>query len=139
MHGTTYGDLLDSVADAKPLVFVIEKDNYVFGAFINCGLREPDDPTDRNDYDCDLWEFSLAGHFPQPTKIEMAVQGVRWRGGRRVVGDSRTNDVRSCWQYTASDNVPEGYTGVRDDDGDAVLGGSIEFMAEEIEVLRVVQ
>ncbi|CEM27068.1 unnamed protein product [Vitrella brassicaformis CCMP3155] len=27
VHGTTYGDLLDNVDDAKPLVFVVRKDN----------------------------------------------------------------------------------------------------------------
>jgi len=33
--------------------------------------------------------------------------------------------------------VPEGYVGVRDEDGDALFGGSRELMADEVEVIRV--
>ncbi|CEL94333.1 unnamed protein product [Vitrella brassicaformis CCMP3155] len=158
VHGTTYGDLLDSVGDAEPLVFVIRKGKYVFGVFINCGLELPDDPTDWHKYDCDLWWFSLAGHFPEPTKIDIdrgdqwvAVAG-RQRGARGAgvrIGwwlslglghgdsDRPAADIRSCMQITGSRMVPEGYTGEWDEYGDAVLGGSDFFHADEIEVLHV--
>ncbi|CEM19536.1 unnamed protein product [Vitrella brassicaformis CCMP3155] len=160
VHGTAYGDLLDNVGDAKPLVFVIKKDQYVFGAFISAGIKEPDDPTGSNFYDSDVWWFSLAGHFPQPTKIEIPeyrqwvevagrkgnVEGGNvYIGGLLSLGDSGTvdgppaADIRSCYQWTDSEDVPEDYTGERDGDGDAVLGGSQEFIADEIEVLSVVQ
>ncbi|CEM20256.1 unnamed protein product [Vitrella brassicaformis CCMP3155] len=167
VHGTTYDDLLDSVGDAEPLVFVIRKDQYVFGAFINCGLELPDDPTDYNGYDCDLWHFSLAGHFPEPTKIEISrvSQRVRVAGregtllldakvmiGRYLLlgvdedSGRPAADIRSCYQFTWQRNLPAGYTGARDNDGgtgvrnsdgDAFLGGSAYFHADEIEVLHV--
>ena len=72
-----------------------------------------------------------------------------------LLGDGRTPawssvyslpaaDIRSCLQYTNRKEVPEGYTGewdegyiaARGDRGVAVLGGSVEFMADEIEVLQ---
>ncbi|CEM27066.1 unnamed protein product [Vitrella brassicaformis CCMP3155] len=65
-------------------------------------------------------------------------------GGNIIVGAGRTDDgppaadIRSFYQWTHSDNEPEGYTGVRDD-SDALLGGSLEFVADEVEVLSVVQ
>ncbi|CEM02013.1 unnamed protein product [Vitrella brassicaformis CCMP3155] len=167
VHGTIYDDLLDSVGDAEPLVFVIRKDKYVFGAFSNCGLELPDDPTGVHHYDCDfdLWWFSLAGHFEQPTKIDIPrlVQHVivagregswyganMYIGGYLVLGDDENSDnlwlgvsgrpaadIRSCYQYTYSRDVPAGYMGVRDSDDDALLGGSKYFHADEIEVLHV--
>ena len=158
MDGTTYDDLLDSVGDAKPLVFVIRKDKYVFGAFINCSLELPDDPTSVNDYECDLWCFSLAGHFDKPTKIDEDEDGQyvfvagregslmyganMWIGGHLYLGDDEAGDrpaadIRSCMQVTPSYYLPEGYTGERESFGDAVLGGSASFLADEIEVLHV--
>ncbi|CEL94354.1 unnamed protein product [Vitrella brassicaformis CCMP3155] len=153
VNGTTYDDLLDSVGDAEPLVFVIRKDKYVFGAFINCGLKLPDDPTGRHWYDCDLWHFSLAGHFDTPTKLrrEQNVrvagrEGSAWGanvkiGGALYLGDDENSgrpaaDIRSCYQYTHSDDVPEGYTGEYHGGG-AVLGGSDFFHADKMEVLQV--
>ncbi|CEL94353.1 unnamed protein product [Vitrella brassicaformis CCMP3155] len=163
VNGTTYDDLLDSVGDAEPLVFVIRKDKYVFGAFINCGLMLPDTPTGMHEYDCDLWWFSLTGHFDTPTKIDIdredewvTVAGregregsARDRGSVRIgdwlaLGDDEHSDqpaadIRSCAQRIPSDYVPEGYTGKRDAGGHARLGGSFKnyFMADEIEVLHV--
>jgi len=152
VHGTTYDDLLDSVGDAEPLVFVIRKGQYVFGAFINCGLELPDDPTDWHKYDCDVWYFSLAGHFPKPTKIDIdegdhfvVVSGREgslsgWAnaeiGGRLYLGFRPY--IRSCMQVTDSRYLPAGYTGERNEYGGAYLGGSYDFIADEIEVLHVV-
>ena len=133
MHGTTYGDLLDNVGDAKPLVFVVRKDQYVFGVYISAGIQEPDDPTDWNKYGSDVWYFSLAGHFPQPTKIEIHVpdfvRGMLVAGRKGNVGGSNLEiggflslgssgkldgppaaDIRSISQFLM--DVPEGYTGV---------------------------
>ncbi|CEM34081.1 unnamed protein product [Vitrella brassicaformis CCMP3155] len=45
-------------------------------------------------------------------------------------------DIRSCHQWTSSAEVPEGYTGERQDDI-AVLGGSLNFVADELEVLQM--
>ncbi|CEL99668.1 unnamed protein product [Vitrella brassicaformis CCMP3155] len=159
VHGTTYGDLLDNVGDAKPLVFVVKKDQYVFGAFINCGLELPDKPTSRHDYECGVWWFSLAGHFPLPTKMEIdrydQFVGVAGREGSIWPGPSNmyiayiiflgygwpsvqpAADIRSCEQYHSEAlDVPEGYSGERSDSGLALLGGSRKFMADEIEVLK---
>jgi len=128
--GTTYDDLLRCVCDKTGLAFIIRKGEYVFGAFISAGLELPDDPTGSNRYDCDVWHFSLAGHFAQPTKIEISrlaqyVAGregslygasVRIGGGLRL-GDDGSDwpaaDIRSCFQSTDRNEVPEGYVGAR--------------------------
>ncbi|CEM34006.1 unnamed protein product [Vitrella brassicaformis CCMP3155] len=158
VHGSSYGDLLDRVGDAKPLVFVVKKDKYVFGVYISAGIQPPDDPTSSNVYGSDVWWFSLAGHFPQPTKIDidraeqalmvggrkgnanganMGIGGtIRFGDGGTVDGQPAA-DIRSCHQLTLGDYVPEEYTGVRDEYGDVVLGGSDDFIADEIEVLEV--
>ncbi|CEM27079.1 unnamed protein product [Vitrella brassicaformis CCMP3155] len=155
VHGTNYSDLLDRVGDAKPLVFVIKKDKYVIGVYISEGIQEPANRTDWNYYHSGVWWFSLAGHFPQPTKMDlppddqlMLVAGREGQldfSGRTVrIGDelrlgnnNPLEGIRVCQQSTRSDYLPEGYTGERDEDGNAVLGGSLEFMADEIEVLQV--
>jgi len=146
--GTTYGDMLRCVGDKTRLVFVIRKDEYVFGAFVSGGLKLPDDPTDWNAYDCDLWHFSLAGLFPQPTKIDIdrekqhvyvagrqEVYGTKVRiGGYMWLGHSSeelTADMRSCRQNHPGPNVLAG-------SGHACLGVSVEFMADDLEVLHVV-
>jgi len=154
LHGTAYGDLLDRVGDKTRLVFIIRKDEYVFGASISAGLRLPDDPTDTNHYKCDVLRFSLAGHFAQPTIIEDippryghvtvagregGVFGERvFIGGFLALGPWMTADIRSCQLLTHRDDVPAGYTGVRDRFDHALLGGSFEFHADEIEILTVV-
>ncbi|CEM36482.1 unnamed protein product [Vitrella brassicaformis CCMP3155] len=160
VDGTTYGDLLDNVGDAKPLILVIKKDQYVFGVYVSAGIQEPDDPTSDHEYRSDIWWFSLAGHFDEPTKIEIpqenqgvTVAGRKWNafganmgiGGGILLGWSGTSDgppsadIRSCYQYTRSEYVPEGYMGVMDEEGDALLGGSQNFIVNEIEVLSVLQ
>ncbi|CEM10059.1 unnamed protein product [Vitrella brassicaformis CCMP3155] len=157
VDGTTYGDLLDNVGDAKPLVVVVRKDKYVFGVYVSAGIQLPDDPTSEHWYGSDVWWFSLAGHFPQPTKIDIppweqwmrvagrkanAVEANMYIGRYLVLGEQRgwpAAGIRSCEQYTDSDYLPEGYTGVRGEFADALMGGSRNFMADEIEVLRVVQ
>ncbi|CEL94339.1 unnamed protein product [Vitrella brassicaformis CCMP3155] len=155
--GTTYGDLLRCVGDKTGLAFIIRKNQYVFGAFISAGLELPDGPTDINWYECDLWYFSLAGHIPKPTKIDVdrAVQyvivagreGSGWGGkvyisGDLLLGDGRGSgrpaaDIRSCAQLTDRDFLTAGYVGERNSDGHALLGGSVCFHADEIEVLHV--
>jgi len=155
--GSTYGDLLRCVGDKSGLVFIIRKGTYLFGAFIIAGLQLPDDPTKSRRYVCDVWYFSLAGHFDKPTKIDidrerhfvyvtgaeaeelvnMAI-GTELELGFGGHGSQQpADDIRSCLQYIGSDDVPEGYTGAGDGEGDAYLGGSYEFMADEIEVLWV--
>ncbi|CEM34028.1 unnamed protein product [Vitrella brassicaformis CCMP3155] len=184
VHGTNYSDLhdrvfatvfasrrnhlLDGVGDAGPLVVVIKKDQYVFGAFISGGIQSPDHTAGGGfykcdgtaifhydmiydgfrTYECDVWHFSLAGHFPQPTKIEgnperqyVGLLSERWASmyiggpGRLYLGPAA--DIRNCSQWTDSEYVPDGYTGERIElDGDAFLGGSYEFTADEIEVLH---
>jgi len=105
-----------------------------------------------------VWDFSLAGHFPQPTKIEIEqwehyvevaggqrsvavggpsvyIGGVLWVKAEYDVGVA-ADDVLYCKQLTRS--VPEGYTGVSTEYGTALLAGWSTFMADEIEVLHVV-
>ncbi|CEM02728.1 unnamed protein product [Vitrella brassicaformis CCMP3155] len=69
--GSRYEDLLRCVRDAGPLVFVIRKDDYVFGGYMGDGLKLPEDPRGFDSYSSDLWHFSLAGHFDGPTKIKL--------------------------------------------------------------------
>ncbi|CEM02010.1 unnamed protein product [Vitrella brassicaformis CCMP3155] len=158
--GTTYDDLLRCVGDKTGLVFVVRKDRYVFGAFISAGIQLPDDPTSCHEDGCHVWHFSLAGHFPQPTKMDGTYQrvtvagreGSAWGGvGASVViggllwlsdngrGSGRpTTDIRSCHQYIWSHNLPAGYTGQWGSETVyAVLGGSVCFHADELEVLHV--
>jgi len=198
VHGTTYDDLLDRVGDAKPLVLVVRNGQYLFGAFINCGILLPDSPTGSSMYPCDVWYYSLAGHFEKPTKIEIPREGqivhvagkegsalganVRIGGYLHLAADSRgsrrpADDIRSCRQYTFSSSVRTSCMDTRqqtvaDRDTqqmenlfrihdqnmetircigrqreeqqrraipDNLLGGSSEFMADEIEVLHLVQ
>ncbi|CEL98344.1 unnamed protein product [Vitrella brassicaformis CCMP3155] len=155
--GSSYGDLLRCVGDASGLVFIIRKDKYVFGAFISAGIRLPDDRKGKKKYRCDMWHFSLAGHFAKgPTKME----GGNWpvyvagregtvRGAKLLMvgggwlelgyeGGAAADDIRSCCQGIPWWDVPEGYVGVRNGRGSAFFGGSAYFMADEVEVLRVV-
>uniref|UniRef100_A0A7S1K0Z0 Uncharacterized protein n=1 Tax=Vitrella brassicaformis TaxID=1169539 RepID=A0A7S1K0Z0_9ALVE len=46
-------------------------------------------------------------------------------------------DLRSCFQYISSRDVPLACVGVRDGDGRALFRGSQYFMADEVEVLSV--
>ncbi|CEL98330.1 unnamed protein product [Vitrella brassicaformis CCMP3155] len=152
--GAEYGDLLRCVGDAQQLVFVIRKDKYVFGAFISANILVPDHPRGMNRYLCDGWDFSLAGHFPRPTKVGEGLAGQMW-GDRLPVGGAKlwigaiggwlelgceggvAADMRSCRHIISSHRVLEGYVGVRDEYGRALFGGSEEFMADEVEVIRV--
>jgi len=157
VDGTSYWDLLGYASGLGPVVLVIRKDQYLFGAYISEGIQMPDGPTDSHRYDSDVLWFSLAGHFPKPTKIDidrerhfvyvtgaeaeelvnMAI-GTELELGFGGHGSQQpADDIRSCLQYIGSDDVPEGYTGAGDGEGDAYLGGSYEFMADEIEVLWV--
>ncbi|CEM34111.1 unnamed protein product [Vitrella brassicaformis CCMP3155] len=159
--GATYGDLLRCVGDKTGLVFIIKKDIYLFGVYISAGLLLPDKPINGcSTYDCDVRYFSLAGHFATPTKIDIAWE---WRelyvdvaGRKGSVGDGANvyiggglflgyggshqpaADIRSCHQWTYSSDVPEGYMGKRGGYSDAFLGGALDFMADEIEVLHAV-
>ncbi|CEL98351.1 unnamed protein product [Vitrella brassicaformis CCMP3155] len=149
--GPLYGDLLRCVDDANRLVFIIRKDKYVFGAFISGGIRLPDDPKGEKGYCCHVRNFSLAGHFNEPTKmgggIFVWVAGrdgtVNWGGKLEIDGlrlgceGGAVIDMRSCRQSIAGCLVPDGYVGVRDEYGDAVFGGSEYFMADEVEVICV--
>ncbi|CEM31378.1 unnamed protein product [Vitrella brassicaformis CCMP3155] len=152
--GPSYADLLRSVGDASGLVFVIHNGQYVFGAYVSGGLQLPDDQRGNNRYSCDVWHFSLSGHFAKgPTKVEGGKRAV-WvagregtvSGGKLVIAlrlwlgykGGAPDDMRSCRHFTFSDDVPAGYVGVRDEYGDALFGGSEYFMADEVEVLTVV-
>jgi len=69
---------------------------------------------------------------------DLWIGGQGWSGGALSLGIP--TDIRICSQFTPSKYVPAGYMGKRFQlDGDAFLGGSYEFMADEIEVLQVVQ
>jgi len=159
--GSRYEDLLRCVGDKTGLVIIIRKGKYVFGVYISAGLQEPDDPTDTRRCECDILYISLAGHFATPTKIDftrvqqsvwvagsqeraysasMSIGGCLWLGlGCRDHGGKTAADIRSCRQYISHFSMPGSYTGVRDRLGDAVLGGSRAFMADEIEVLHLME
>ncbi|CEM34054.1 unnamed protein product [Vitrella brassicaformis CCMP3155] len=153
--GTTYSDLLRCVGDKTGLVIIVRRGRYVFGVYISAGLQPPDDPTSYRRCNCDVWWFSLVGHFDKPTKIKIdrgqwvfvagregSASGASvYISGNLYLGDGGVwpaADIRSCYQYTNNKNVPAGYMGDRDKFGEALLGGSKKFMADEIEVLQVV-
>ncbi|CEM13930.1 unnamed protein product [Vitrella brassicaformis CCMP3155] len=123
VHGTTYGDMLRCVGDKRGLVFVVPKGKFKYGAFISAGLELPDDPTDWNAYDCDLWHFSLAGSFPQPTKIDIDrekqyVYVAGREGGCLSLGhgcDKPTADIRACGQHCRMTAGAVGYHAIADD------------------------
>mmetsp|Transcript_23854 Transcript_23854/g.58972 ORF Transcript_23854/g.58972 Transcript_23854/m.58972 type:complete len:236 (-) Transcript_23854:351-1058(-) len=69
--GPSYGDLLRCVGSTKGLVFVVRKNQYVFGAYISEGIKLPDAPMLYNRYECGGWQFCLAGNFDTPTKVEV--------------------------------------------------------------------
>ncbi|CEM19545.1 unnamed protein product [Vitrella brassicaformis CCMP3155] len=48
-----------------------------------------------------------------------------------------TDDIRKGRQSTDANDVPEGYMGVTDENGNALLGGSRQFIADEIEIFAV--
>ncbi|CEM18483.1 unnamed protein product [Vitrella brassicaformis CCMP3155] len=85
--GTSYADMLRCVGDnTSRIVFIIWKDQYVFGCYISGGLRLPDDHNGVKMQWCDVWYFSLAGHFARPTMIDLRGRGwqfveVAGRGG----------------------------------------------------------
>jgi len=166
VHGTTYDDLLRCLGDKTGLAFIIRKPPYKFGAFISGGIQLPDGPTDRHNYDCDVWYFSLAGHFDKPMKIDIprgsqfvqvAGREASTPGGARVwvggqlhlgLGDSigcgpPAADIR-CGQLFMVGWLPAGYTGERKAWAPgrgapqaALLGGRYFFHADEVEVLQV--
>ncbi|CEM24677.1 unnamed protein product [Vitrella brassicaformis CCMP3155] len=148
--GPSYGKFLGCVGDESELVFVVKKNAYVFGAYVSGRIKPPDDPTGENIYDCDVWHFSLSGHFKQPTKMiggrrvrvagrEGTVYGRAklWIGARLWLGCGAAADMYSCRQFVGRYDVPEGYVGPRDMHGKAVFGGSKDFMADDLEVLCV--
>ncbi|CEL98340.1 unnamed protein product [Vitrella brassicaformis CCMP3155] len=151
--GPSYGDFLRCVGDASGLVFVVIKDKYVFGAFISTSIQLPDDLAGDNRYECDVWHFSLAGHFRQLTKIAAkgretvnvaGREGLTAAGAKLEIGGCldlgcvpAADDIRSCYQFIHSGDVPEGYMGVRYGFANALFGGSRMFMADNVEVLSV--
>jgi len=151
--GPSYGDLLRCVGHARGLVFVIREDKYAFGTFISTGIRVPDDPRGKTKYECDVWHFSLAGHFRQLTKIAAkgretvnvaGREGLTAAGAKLEIGGCldlgcvpAADDIRSCYQFIHSGDVPEGYMGVRYGFANALFGGSRMFMADNVEVLSV--
>ncbi|CEM27169.1 unnamed protein product [Vitrella brassicaformis CCMP3155] len=154
--GPSHAKLLRCVGDANGLVFVVKKGERLFGAFISAGIQLPDDPTGENEYRCDVWHFSLAGHFAQPTKFGGVRQpvGVAGREGLTAEGleklwncpwlylgcegGAAADDMRSCYQFIYSGCVPEGYVGPWSEYGNAAFGGRATFMADDVEVLTVV-
>ncbi|CEM03594.1 unnamed protein product [Vitrella brassicaformis CCMP3155] len=165
VHGSSYSNMLRRVNTKDGLVFLIRKDDYVFGAFVGTGLYLPAVPEDYRVYwSGETWHFSLAGHFSNATKIpvderrryiEVAGRKASGVGANVVVGgrlwlgyggldrpsgqDRPAADIRRCLQYITKDRVPAGYVGVRDAYGDGVFGGNGTFVADELEVLHVVR
>ncbi|CEM13914.1 unnamed protein product [Vitrella brassicaformis CCMP3155] len=154
--GSRYEDLLRCVGDAGPLLFVIRKDDYVFGGYMGDGLKLPEDPRGFDTYSCDLWHFSLAGHFDGPTKIKLlhtwekrvTVAGpegnpplkcggnVRLCIARLFLGtlslagganDSPGDDVLSCRHWVDNRDVAAGYRGSRAEHGGADNDGKAYF------------
>mmetsp|Transcript_39591 Transcript_39591/g.112900 ORF Transcript_39591/g.112900 Transcript_39591/m.112900 type:complete len:157 (-) Transcript_39591:657-1127(-) len=64
---------------------------------------------------------------------KVLIGGCLWLGH----GGGPAGDMGNCVQYIDRDELPEGYEGVRRRDGHALFGGSWDFMADEVEVIRV--
>ncbi|CEM27972.1 unnamed protein product [Vitrella brassicaformis CCMP3155] len=152
--GCRYADLLRCVDDAKGLVFVIRKDEYVFGACMADGIKLPETPTGKKKYETIVWHFSLPSPSDKPAKMMQCRQqvcvagregaGFGMRAKLRIGGcgglwlgygcyrSGPTDDLRSCQQFIRSQHsqcissfyAPEGYVGPRDDRGNALFGGS---------------
>mmetsp|Transcript_34816 Transcript_34816/g.86366 ORF Transcript_34816/g.86366 Transcript_34816/m.86366 type:complete len:712 (+) Transcript_34816:295-2430(+) len=129
--GGRFGDLLRCVGGASGLAIVIRKDRFVFGAYINDGVRLPDGPTQSSRFGCYVQHFSLSGHFDNPTTIYEGCQSVRLAGrdaalilkiglagglfvGCGVHDNALDADVRSCRHFVDGCDAPVGYKGVKD-------------------------
>jgi len=162
VHGSAYRDLLRLVGNKINLIVLIRKDRYVFGAYTSKGLQPPADATGSNLYRCNVWPYSMIGHFGKVTKIFIprkhqlvyvdgqsgAAGGVAhikigdyvadhflWLGYDGQ-GNGAAADIRSCGQRSARQYVPDGFRGKRDDKGRALFGGSELFVADELEILH---
>ncbi|CEM31270.1 unnamed protein product [Vitrella brassicaformis CCMP3155] len=157
--GPSHADLLRCVGNAKPLVFVVKRDIYMFGVFASAAIRPPDNPAAVNEYGCAMWEFSLAGHFDTPTlmdDIDPEFGRLEVAGGQNapmlrvdgltfgVDGQDVSSCNHSCGRIVGYD-MPDGYRGKADGDNNALLAGSDQlesphgefFTADDLEVLTV--
>ncbi|CEL99332.1 unnamed protein product [Vitrella brassicaformis CCMP3155] len=118
-------------------------------------------PPEYREYDCPVWLFSLSGHFDKPTKIPLPphVQGIRvasreggvplWWGKAKISvthdeyihfgwdDPKQSENLQSMLHFIPKDDTPPAYRGEVDEDGDAVLGGTLHFMADSLEILHV--
>jgi len=144
-HGTSFDNMVEHVGDQEKLLVVIYKDSYVFGAYIEGGLQLPqEDLTKSHEYETFVRLFSLNGHFMKPKPIRCR-KGVRVGGADEKLGVGESlwlatdgTDIRRCHQYTPKRYVPKECMGKIDEDGDAILGGELDFMADRVEVLCLV-
>ncbi|CEL98357.1 unnamed protein product [Vitrella brassicaformis CCMP3155] len=85
-----------------------------------------------------VFRESVINHWSQLLSVElMKHNSLKIYSGYAGYGGRPAANIRSCYQWTGSDYMPAGFMRVRNSIGDAVLGGSREFMVEEIEVLHV--
>ncbi|CEM22863.1 unnamed protein product [Vitrella brassicaformis CCMP3155] len=146
-----------------PVVLLVRRNEYIFGCYIEAGIRAPEDGNDVHKYDTDVWFFSLAGHFDDPAarkipipkwrqQVVVARRGDESLGSALKVGHdylcigtretwNEPDWIRSCQQAFPEKEFlcdDDEYQGETDYDDDVLLGGATVFEADEIEVLQVV-
>ncbi|CEM17341.1 unnamed protein product [Vitrella brassicaformis CCMP3155] len=162
--GGDWDTLLDKVGDASGLMFLINhNDTHRFGAFVDGQLKPPAD-TDQTSGNYKVQQFliSISGAYPKITKIPIpeAQQVVEVAGrhaslnannmdyrGKMSIGrgylwlawasPGPADDVRSMHQWVARDDLPDGYLGQFNSNGNGTLAADWHLTAKEIEVWHV--
>ncbi|CEM16998.1 unnamed protein product [Vitrella brassicaformis CCMP3155] len=162
--GDDFGTMVDKVGDASGLLFLINhNDTHRFGAFVNGQLKPPADPTHTSGlYKVQQFLISISGAYGQVTKIPIptARQTVHVAGrdafikssnedsrGKLCLGSGYlwfawgspgpADDVRSMNQWVKTQDLPDGYLGQFNSDGNGTLAGAWTFTAKEVEIWHV--
>ncbi|CEM21239.1 unnamed protein product [Vitrella brassicaformis CCMP3155] len=161
--GGDFGTMVDKVGDASGLLFLVNHDDtHRFGAFLEGQLMPCADPTQTNEYPVPHFLISISGAYAKVTKVPIpeAQQVVEVAGrdafikatnmdsrGKVYLGDGYlrlafgspgpTADVRSMLQWVKEDDLPDGYLGRRNDDGDGTLAAGMSSTAKEIAIYHV--
>ncbi|CEL95970.1 unnamed protein product [Vitrella brassicaformis CCMP3155] len=160
-----YPSFLNKVTGKSGLLFALRHgDTHRFGAFINGPITPPADPAKTNGYKVPVFFFSLSGAYDAPTKIEIHEERQRVRvagtqGAVKVKGDNGeplanvaigkgylwlgfaqpgpAADLSRCQQWIKKEQLPAGFSGERDKDGDGTLAQSDNFTCDQMEVYHV--
>jgi len=160
--GGDFVTMVDKVGDASSLLFLVNHDDtYRFGAFLEGQLKPPTDPKQTNGYRLPHFLISISGAYATPTKVlipmtrqfvhvagrDASIKGIRDSRGKLSFGcgylrfgwaiPGPSDDVRSMHHGVKKDDLPDGYIGQRNDNGDGILAGGWDFTAKEIAIYQV--